>query len=238
MDDEAWLKDYRREAEHYARPSVTVDLTIFSVWDTDLKVLLIQRKEPPFRGDWALPGGFVRVGDGFDDQGEDLAAAAHRELAEETGLPEHSTYLEQLGAFGQPGRDPRMRIISIAYFALVRATLAPRVVAGSDASDAQWFSVSECPALAFDHGQILARAVDHIRDSIHRTNLAFELVRETFTIAELRAVYEAVMGVPYDPGNFRRSFLRMEQDGILERCPGKRSTGTRPAAIYRFAQTR
>ncbi len=225
--------------DDYPRPSVTVDIVIFTVLDGDLKLLLIQRGEPPFEGRWALPGGFVRVGDAMADRGEGLDEAAARELAEETGLPEGSAYLAQLHCFGAPDRDPRMRVITVAYYALVRPDLVPLVQAGSDAREARWFSVAEevkPDRLAFDHAEILEVAVERLRQQLEMAPIAFELVPATFTIAELRAVHEAVMGVTYDPGNFRRRFMRMITDGIIEQAPGKRPTGTKPAKVYRFVR--
>jgi 8-oxo-dGTP diphosphatase len=238
----------------YARPSVTVDLLIFTVTDTDLKVLLIRRGQAPELGKLALPGGFVDVGDsGLDrppgeteDQGEDLSDAALRELGEETGLDgallrQHHVHLEQLFTFGAAGRDPRTRVISVAYYALVPPDLAPLVRAGDDAAEAGWYSVeAEVPAnaLAFDHAKMLALAVDRIRGKLDYSPIAFSLVPRTFTTSELREVYEAVQGRQFDAGNFRRRFKRMVTDGILEAAPGKRSPtarGGRPAKVYRFA---
>ena len=231
-DEERFLAQYR--AEDFPRPSVAVDIVVFTITDADLKALLIKRSEHPFRGKWALPGGFVRVGK--TDQGEDLDAAAERELAEETSLPRGSVYLEQLGAFGKAGRDPRLRVISVAYFALVRPTLVPFVTAGGDASHAKWWSVSEIAKgqLAFDHADILDAALERAREKLDDSTIAFELVAEAFTIPELRAVYEVVKGAPQDPGNFRKRFLRMLEDGLLEVAPGKRITETKPAKVYRF----
>ncbi len=219
----------------YPRPAVAVDLTIFTLRDADLQLLLIKRKRPPFEGCWALPGGFVRVSD-EQDQGEDLDQAAERELAEETGLPTGAVFLEQVRAFGQAGRDPRLRVISVAYMALVRPELAPVVCAGGDAADARWFSTAhlEQQPLAFDHHQIINAATEHLRRAIRTTDLAFELVPETFTVAELRAVYEVLEGARLDPGNFRRRFMRMVDDGVLQESPGKRATGSRKARLYRF----
>lgn len=225
---------YRAAAEAYARPSVTVDLIVFTVLDSDLKVLLIQRGEEPFAGAWALPGGFVRVGDAFDDRGESLREAARRELVEETHLDLQSAWLEQIGAFGAPDRDPRMRVISVAYSALVRPDLAPLVRGGSDAADAQWASLTERPSLAFDHDELLAHAHAHIRDRLTTSAIAFELVPPTFTINELRAVWAAVLGTPMDAGNFRRRFKRLVDDGIVAEAPGKRITSTKPATVWRF----
>jgi len=220
----------------YARPFVAVDLVIFTVIDADLKLLLIRRRDPPFQGSWALPGGFVRVKDEPGDQGEDLEAAAHRELAEETGLPVGSVYLEQLHTFGKSFRDPRTRVISVAYFALVRPDLSPFVCAGGDAAEADWFSISTISEveLAFDHSSILEMALKRIRNTIDDTDISFELVPKTFTISELRAVFEVVKAQPYDPGNFRRRFHRMIDDGIIEQAPGKRITTSKPAKVYQF----
>lgn len=237
-DEEAFIAAYRARAEAYVRPSVTVDLVILTVLDTDLKLLLVRRKHPPFEGDWALPGGFVRVGDGFDDQGESLLDAAHRELTEETGLPRERVFLEQLYTFGDVGRDPRMRVISVAWYALVRPDLAPFVTAGSDAAEARWISVAHQrpEALAFDHDRIVDLAVERIRGKIDYAPIAFDLVPPTFTVAELRSVYEAIKGERYDASNFRRRFRRMEDDGLVVRAPGKRHTARRPAAVYTFVR--
>lgn len=214
---------------------MSVDIVVFTVIDTDLKVLLIRRAAAPHEGAWALPGGFVRVSDG-PDQGESLDQAAHRELSEETGLPQGSAFLEQLYTFGEPGRDPRTRVITVAYYALVRSDLVTLVRAGTDAAEARWCSInSERPSkLAFDHDMILDRALERIRGKIEYSPIGFELVPPTFTVAELRAVHEAIKGTTYDPGNFRRRFVRMKTDGVIEQAPGKRHTGTKPARVYRF----
>ena len=230
-----YLEAYR--ASDWPRPSVAVDLVVFTVLDTDLKVLVIRRKVHPFKDAWALPGGFVRVGDGAGDRGEDIFAAAQRELAEETGLAPSDIYLEQLHTFGAPHRDPRMRVISVAHYALVRPTLAPLVTAGTDAAAVRWRSVAADAdePLAFDHAEILAHALDRVRGKVDYAPIAFELVPETFTVAELRSVYEAIKGTTYDAGNFRRRFKRMQTDGVIVQAPGKRTTGTKPARVYRFA---
>jgi 8-oxo-dGTP diphosphatase len=235
MSDAAFLTAYREHAAQYAKPSVTVDLCVFTVRDSLLHLLLIERREPPFAGSWALPGGFVRVGDAFDDQGESLEDAARRELVEETGVALDRTWLAQLGAYGDPFRDPRMRIISVAFHALIPADLAPVVTGGSDASDARWVPIPTLPELAFDHARIVTDAVARLRADLDRSDMAFHLVPETFTIAELRAVWEAVMGAPQDAGNFRRRFRRMVADGVVEEAPGRRQTATKPAQVYRRA---
>lgn len=223
----------------YPRPLVAVDLVVLTIVDCDLKLLLVRRKQAPFEGRWALPGGFVRVGPTATEQGEDLRAAAARELAEETGLPPGAVFFEQLYTFGRSGRDPRARVISVAWYALVRPDLMPFVVAGGDAADAAWFSLTELPEdpLAFDHSTIVEMALERVRGKIDDSNIAFELVPPTFTIGELRAVHEVIKGQVYDPGNFRRRFKRMVTDGVIERAPGRRVTPSKPAAVYRFTQS-
>ncbi len=233
----AFLASYR--AGDFPRPSVAVDLVIFTVLDGALQVLLVRRGQPPFQGALALPGGFLRVSEG-PDQGEDLEAAAHRELAEETGLPMGSVYLEQLGAFGAPGRDPRTRVITVAWFALVRPDQAVLVWAGSDAAEAGWFRLEDLDdePMAFDHRQILEAAVARLRRELTHSDIAYELVPRRFTVSELRGVYELLQGRTLDPGNFRRNFQRLVDEGLIERAPGQRYTGRRPAKLYRFAGRR
>ncbi len=238
-DEQRFVTEYK--AEDYARPSVTVDLVIFTVIDTDLKVLLVRRGEHPFKGTWALPGGFVNAGDDHTDQGEDVQTAAHRELAEETGLPAGSCFLEQLYTFGRAGRDPRTRVITVAWYSLIRPGLAQVIVAGDDAAEARWFSVAEevpWMRLAFDHTEILAMGVQRIRGKIDYSNIAFELVPQAFTVGELRSVHEAIQDKMHDPRNFRRRFQRMVTDGIIVPAPGKRHLGkARPAKVWRFQRT-
>jgi 8-oxo-dGTP diphosphatase len=233
-DERLFLERYR--PSDFARPSVTVDIAAFSVIDGELRVLLIKRGGHPFRGRWALPGGFVLVGDAHRNQGEGLADAASRELEEETGLRARDVYLEQIGAFGAANRDPRMRVITIAYCALIRPDLVPLVRAGGDAHAAEWLAVSSLKKaeLAFDHDEILAAAVQSIRDRIERADIARSLLPRTFTIPEFRHVVTIVTGSAQDPGNFRRRFERMLEEGILEQAPGKRITASKPALVYRF----
>jgi 8-oxo-dGTP diphosphatase len=224
----------------YPRPAVSVDLVIFTIEDAVLKILLIQRNEHPFKGRWALPGGFVRVGESQSNQGEGVDEAAARELAEETGLPAKSIYLRQLHTFGRPGRDPRMRVISVAYVAFVRPTLVPFVRAGGDAAHAKWFAVSHPELknlrLAFDHSEIAELALRRVRDTLDTSDIAFELVPETFTVPELRAACEVVKGEALDPGNFRKRFTRMLEDGVITAAPGKRITASKPAKVYHFTR--
>lgn len=229
-----FLASYR--PSRFPRPAVTVDVVVFTLKDALLHVLLVERGEHPFKGRWALPGGFVRVGTSASDRGEDLDAAAARELEEETGLGARAAdvHLEQLRAFGAADRDPRMRVISVAYYALVRADLAPLVRGGGDAKAAAWHPVSPAtPPLAFDHAAIVAAARDRLRAEVDR--LARALVPETFSIAELRSVHEAVLGRAVDAGNFRKRVLRMLEDGVLAAAPGKRVTASKPARVYRYA---
>lgn len=230
----AFLRKYR--PADFPRPSVTVDIAAFSVIDGELRALFVRRGEHPFKGFWALPGGFVRVGDGHRRQGEDLDAAAARELAEETALTEREVYLEQLGAFGAAGRDPRMRVITVAYYALVRPDLVPLVKAGGDAAAAQWLAVDRLGPgdLAFDHRAIVERAVARIAERVDASDIASCLVPATFTVPELRHVQSLLAGKPQDPGNFRRKFERLLEDGVIALAPGKRITASKPAAVYRF----
>jgi 8-oxo-dGTP diphosphatase len=234
QEEKEYLARYR--PGDFPRPSVTVDIVVLTIVDAELRVLLVRRKEHPFKGSWALPGGFVRVGDGHRDQGEDIDAAAARELEEETGLAPRMAYLEQLRALGRAGRDPRMRVITIAYYALVRPDYVPLARAGGDAEAAEWIAVSSVRrmVLAFDHADIVAACLAHIGRRIDDSDLLFNLVPPTFTIPELRSAREIVTGQPQDPGNFRRRFHRMMEDGIIERAPGKRITASKPAIVYRF----
>lgn len=223
----------------HARPAVTVDMVVLAMVDFELRVLLIRRGLPPYRGRWALPGGFVRTKDD-GDQGESLDEAAARELREETALSPRDVLLQQFRAFGTPGRDPRGRVISIGYFALVPADLITRTRAGDDAAVAQWCPISDVAhrKLAFDHDEVLACALQTLRERlVLDVGLAASLVPLEFTKAELRRVFEAVAGQSYDKSNFNKRFNRMIDDGTIEPGPGVRALPGpgRPAALYRFA---
>ncbi len=233
-DEKAFLASY--QPNDCPRPSVAVDLVIFTIIDSQLRILLIVRKEHPFKNAWALPGGFLRVGESTTDQGEDLEDAARRALQGETGLDASRVYLEQLGAFGASGRDPRMRVVSVAYVALVRPDLAPIVKAGGDEADAQWLEVGKLPSLelAFDHAEISAKALERVRAGVESTTIAFDLVPLTFTIPELRQVHSVVLDKVVDPGNFRRKFSALIETGVIEQAPGKRITASKPATVFRF----
>ena len=202
---------------------VTVDVVIFTIVEHALSVLLVQRGHEPDRGAWAIPGGFVR-----DD--ESLDEAALRELREETGVAD--VYLEQLYTFGEPRRDPRRRIVTVAYYALIatdRAQLAP----GTDTVAAQWWPVAALPeVLAFDHAHILAYAIQRLRAKIGYTNIGFELLPAAFSLTELQSVYEAILGRTLDKRNFRK---RIEQQNVVEPLDEWRRAGaSRPARLYRF----
>ncbi|WP_235030686.1 NUDIX hydrolase [Nonomuraea solani] len=208
-----------------ASAAVTVDLVIFTVLDAGLRVLLIERGKPPFKGELALPGGFVRVG-------EDLDQAALRELAEETGINGNELYLEQLRTFGAPGRDPRGRTFTVAYLALGPNLPAP--VAGTDAATAHWAPVEAALAseLAFDHLAILREGLDRARAKLEYTTVAAAFCREPFTMAELRHVYEVIWGFPLDPSNFRRKVTKAT-DFVVPTGELRTPEIGRPAALYR-----
>lgn len=233
-DEKAFLEKYR--PGDYPRPSVAVDLVVMTIVANELRVLLVKRSEHPFKNAWALPGGFVRVGESAQQQGESLDEAARRELTEETGLSADDVYLEQLYTFGQVQRDPRMRVISVAYYALVRPDLAPLVKAGGDAHDTEWVVLRTLGQreLAFDHAHIIDTALQRIRGKLEYSDIAFDLVPLTFTIPELRQAFGIVLDKPMDPGNFRRKFNAMLAAGFIEKAPGKRATASKPAAVFKF----
>jgi 8-oxo-dGTP diphosphatase len=208
--------------------AVTVDVVILTISDGRLHVLLVRRGVEPFEGMWALPGGFKRPTETLDE-------AAQRELAEETGV-DATSLLTQFGAYGDPGRDPRMNVVTIGYFAVLRAVSG--VVAGTDAAAAALVPVSDSLEgkieLAFDHEQLVRDAVERVRVDLELRGIATAFVGSTFTLAELRAVYEAVWGVQLDSANFRRSLL---SDAGWVVPTGRRaqpgSTGGKPAELFR-----
>ncbi len=203
------------------RPSVTVDVVIFNLAENDLKVLLVCRRYPPFKGKWAIPGGFVHTAEALDD-------AARRELEEETNI--RDVYLEQLYTFGQPKRDPRGRVITVAYFALAAGEVPTR--AGDDAAEAAWHSAYAPPDLAFDHAEILKYALQRLRYKLEYSSVGFELLPNEFTLTELQQAYEIVLGEKLDKRNFRRRIL---EGGILAETNKYRAEGQgRPAQLYRY----
>jgi 8-oxo-dGTP diphosphatase len=204
---------------------VTVDIVIFTLREGSLQVLLVKRGVPPFEGQYAIPGGFVR-------EDESLEEAALRELHEETGV--RNVFLEQLYTFGDPKRDPRGRVITAAYYALI-ASDKLSLVAGADAAEAQWFPASSVPPLAFDHKSILDYALERLRNKLEYTTVGFQLLAEKFTLGELQAVYEAILGRPLDKRNFRRKLALL---GILKPLREWQRTGRKPARLFRFAAAR
>jgi ADP-ribose pyrophosphatase YjhB (NUDIX family) len=213
----------------YPTPSVTVDCVVFGVTFESggpaLRVLLIERGEPPFEGAMALPGGFVRIDETVDD-------AARRELREETGVDD--VFLEQLYTFGALERDPRGRVVSVAYYALVNL-VDHRVRSGTDARAARWVPVEEARGLAFDHDRIVEVARARLRGKVRYEPIGFEMLPERFKLSQLQALYEAVLGQPLDKRNFRKRFLSM---GLLAQAGEERGVPHRAARLFRFDQRR
>ena len=206
----------------YPRPAVAVDCVVFGFDDGELKVLLIKRGLKPFKGAWALPGGFVRLD-------ETLDAAARRELAEEAGLSD--VYLEQLFTFGDVARDPRERVLSVSYYALVALDRHPPAAA-TDADAAAWFAVADLPSLAFDHAAIVTAAVARLRGKVRYQPVGFELLPERFTLSQLQHLYEAVLERELDKRNFRKKLLAM--DLLIETDEVEQDVAHRAARLYRF----
>lgn len=229
-------------ASAFERPSVTVDVVAFTTRarpdaptgaSARLSVLLIRRGVWPFEGQWAVPGGFVRMDEDLDD-------AARRELSEETAIA-GASYLEQLYTFGTVGRDPRTRVISVAYYALMPDAQsglpdAPgEPLAGSDAREAHWWPVDDLPPLAFDHSDIVQKALERLRAKLGYTSVAYALLPPEFTLTELQTVYEIILGRSLDKRNFRKKMLSL---GILEATPNvKRDGAHRPAQLHRFTKS-
>lgn len=208
----------------YPHPAVTTDIAVFSIRQEELQLLLIRRGGEPFQGRWALPGGFL-------DIHEDLEACAARELEEETGV--RDLYLEQLYTFGRPDRDPRGRVISVAYFALAPSERL-QVQAASDASEAAWFPLGALPELAFDHAAIIRLAHERLAAKLDYSTIAFQFMPETFTLGELQRVYEILRQEELDKRNFRKSMLNRS---LLEDTGETRRNGNhRPARLYRVKQ--
>ena len=208
----------------YERPSVTTDIVIFSIIEDALHVLLIERANDPFKGRWALPGGFL-------DKGENLDECARRELAEETGVS--GVYLEQLYTFGDVGRDPRGWVVTVGYFALVPEG-SLNIAAASDAADAQWFAVDKVPGLAFDHAKILATARDRLISKLGYSTIVFQMMPEEFTLSALQRVYEIIGGAQLDKRNFRKSILGLD---VLQETGRRQAQGAhRPAMLYRVSE--
>jgi len=206
----------------HPRPALTVDIVTFTVQENTLQVLLVQRSNSPFEGSWALPGGFVEMDESLED-------SAQRELYEETGI--RGAYLEQLYTYGEPGRDPRGRVVSVAYYALLAPDAPVRPQAGRDARLAQWWPIGGLPELAFDHAEILAYALRRLRYKLEYTAVGFELLPERFTLTQLQQTYEIILGEALDKRNFRRRIL---QSGGLEKTQHMQGGEGRPARLYRY----
>jgi 8-oxo-dGTP diphosphatase len=205
----------------YPHPAVTVDVAVFTVTVGRLAVVLVRRAEWPHAGKWAIPGGFVEID-------ESLKRAALRELREETGLK--AGFLEQLGAFGRPDRDPRERVITVVYISLTPFDRL-QLEAGSDAADAKVFFVDDLPELAFDHARILGHAVERLRDGLGTEGVVQRLMPESFTLTELQQACEAVSGTPIDKRNFRKKLKALE---LVEATGEERRHGPhRPAKLFR-----
>ena len=211
--------------EGYARPAVTVDALLFTIRKEKLQLALIKRGIEPFKNCWAIPGGFVRMD-------EELEEAARREIEEETGV--RDVFLEQLYTFGAVGRDPRTRVITIVYFALVPGEhLTLR--ADTDASDASWFATDELPALAFDHNEIVEVGLERLKAKIEYSNVAYGLLPARFRLSELQRVYEIILGRALDKRNFRKRVLAL---GLVEATDKFSSGAHRPAQLFRWKKRR
>ncbi len=206
----------------FPRAALTVDCVVFGLDEEDLKVLLIQRDLPPFEGRWALPGGFVHLD-------ETLEEAARRELREETGI--EKVYLEQLCTVGEIDRDPRERVVTVAYYALVKLS-DHRVQAATDARQAAWFAIDDLPRLAFDHDSILATAHERLRGKVRYRPIGFELLPDKFALRQLQHLYEAILDRPLDKRNFRKKILGM--DILVELDEIETDVAHRAARLYRF----
>lgn len=206
----------------YERPNLTVDCVVFGLDGKDLRILLIQRDLAPFEGKWALPGGFVRVNESLDD-------AARRELKEETGVDQ--IFLEQLYTFGDCERDPRERVVTVAYFALINLT-EHKISASTDARRAAWFGADDLPRLAFDHEEIVETAIRRLRGKLRYEPVGFELLPKRFTLTQMQALYETVLQEKLDKRNFRKKILGM--DLLVDLDEVEEDVSHRAAKLYRF----
>ncbi len=206
----------------YPHPAVTTDTVVFSIGEGQLQLLLIRRASEPCAGQWALPGGFLEIDEGLED-------CARRELEEETGIS--GLYLEQLYTFGEPGRDPRERVLSVAHYALLpmHARQVPRPA--SDARAATWHPCSALPALAFDHDRIVGMALERLRAKLQYSTIALQFMPERFTLSQLQSVYELILGEPLDKRNFRKRIQAL--DCLEDTGEMARNGQHRPARLYR-----
>lgn len=207
----------------YPKPAVTVDCIVFGYTRGSLQVLLIKRGIDPFKGKWALPGGFVKPDETLDE-------AARRELLEETGLAD--VYMEQLYTFGEVNRDPRERVISVGYFALVNLDNVQQVAGGTDADDAKWFDINNLPELAFDHKQILGKATGRLKSKITYQPIVFELLPAKFIFSDLETIYETLLQAPLNRRNFRTKI--MSTGLVKELNEYLKGTAFRPPKLFTF----
>jgi len=222
-DDAEFLRGY--DPDIYPRPSVTVDVVLLTIRDGALEALVIKRANPPYKGRWALPGGFIALDESLDE-------AARRKLDEEAGV--RGIFLEQLYTFGEPRRDPRTRVISVAYYALASADRVRTAVPTAEAADARFLQIPgelDGTHFAFDHKKILEVALERIRGKLEYAPIAFQLLPATFTLTELQQVYQVVLGHALDKRNFR---VRMLESGQIEDAKEVRRGSHRPAKLYRF----
>jgi 8-oxo-dGTP diphosphatase len=210
----------------YPRPALTVDCVVFGLDEAELEVLLVRRALEPFAGRWALPGGFVHVDESLDE-------AARRELQEETGLDR--VFLEQLYTFGAIDRDPRERVVTVAYYALVKLS-DHKVKAATDATDAAWFAISDLPELAFDHAEIFELALTRLRGKLRYQPIGFELLPKKFTLTQLQRMYEVILERALDKRNFRKKILAM--DLLVELDEVQKDVAHRAARLYKFDDRR
>jgi 8-oxo-dGTP diphosphatase len=204
---------------NFPKPSVTVDMVIYTIHENDLKVLLVKRGIEPFKDKWALPGGFVRIEESLED-------AAKRELQEETGVKD--VYLEQLYSFGEPKRDPRGRVITISYIALVNSENVT-LKSTTDVSKVQWFSIKKIPSLAFDHKKILEYSLKRLKWKFEYTTVAFSMLPKKFTLSQMQKIYEIVFNKKFDKRNFAKKVLSLD---ILNGEEIKKNVSYRPPMLY------
>ncbi len=213
----------------YERPSVTVDIILFSIIDDKLKVLLIKRGNWPFKGSWAIPGGFIKMD-------ETLEQSAAREIKEELGLNIKDVYLEQLYTFGDPKRDPRTRVVTVVYFGLLAPIKLKEIKPEKkEVLEAKWFSMYNLPKLGFDHEKILKYALKRLRYKLEYSAVGFELLPKTFTLSELKKMYEIILNEELDKRNFIKKIKSLD---IIEATGLTKSGAHRPASLYRFKKVK
>lgn len=209
----------------FPRPALTVDSVVFSIQDKQLYILLIQRGKKPYQGKWALPGGFVNID-------ESLLSAAVRELEEETGLT--NLHLEQLFTFGDPGRDPRGRVVTISYYSIINQSTQIKTDGASDATQAKWFPIVDLPPLAFDHDEIISYALEKLRSDLLNIIIGFNLLPEVFTLKMLQQIFEIILGIKPGKQKFRQAIL---EAGILEPVARKTDKIKHQERLYQFKNT-